>query len=70
MHEMPIHETRAPSLTRAPPLTGYSVWRVVLVSVVGTLIEWYDFFIFGSLGGVLSLKFYPPANDALPTSPT
>jgi MFS family permease len=27
------------------------------------MIEWYDFFIFGSLATVLSLKFYPPGND-------
>src|SRR5580658_9205014 len=27
------------------------------------MIEWYDFFIFGSLTAVLSLKFYPPDND-------
>src|SRR6202167_4846266 len=27
------------------------------------MIEWYDFFIFGSLTAVLSLKFYPPKND-------
>jgi len=27
------------------------------------MIEWYDFYIFGSLAAVLSLKFYPPGND-------
>ena len=27
------------------------------------MIEWYDFYIFGSLATVLSLKFYPPGND-------
>ena len=27
------------------------------------MIEWYDFYIFGSLTTVLSLKFYPPGND-------
>ena len=26
------------------------------------MIEWYDFYIFGSLAAVLSLKFYPPNN--------
>src|SRR5947199_9606920 len=26
------------------------------------MIEWYDFYIFGSLAAVLSLKFYPPGN--------
>jgi len=27
------------------------------------MIEWYDFFIFGSLAAVLSSKFYPPGNE-------
>jgi len=41
----------------------YSIPRVILASAVGTMIEWYDFYIFGSLAAVLSLKFYPPGND-------
>src|SRR5713101_4468246 len=41
----------------------YGIWRVILASAAGTMIEWYDFFIFGSLVTVLSLKFYPPGND-------
>jgi len=36
---------------------------VITASSVGTMIEWYDFYIFGSLAAVLSLKFYPPGND-------
>src|SRR6201981_1377650 len=39
------------------------LWRFILASAVGTMIEWYDFYIFGSLAAVLSLKFYPPGND-------
>ena len=41
----------------------YSIWRVIFASSLGTMIEWYDFYIFGSLAAVLSLKFYPPGND-------
>jgi MFS family permease len=40
-----------------------SIPKVILGSALGTMIEWYDFFIFGSLATVLSLKFYPPGND-------
>src|SRR5207248_7962264 len=50
----------------AVPMGGtaeYGIWRVILASAVGTMIEWYDFYIFGSLAAVLSLKFYPPGND-------
>jgi MFS family permease len=41
----------------------YSIPKVILASAVGTMIEWYDFYIFGSLAAVLALKFYPPGND-------
>jgi MFS family permease len=41
----------------------YSIPKVIFASSVGTMIEWYDFYIFGSLAATLSLKFYPPGND-------
>src|SRR5690349_3207171 len=41
----------------------YSIWRVLMAAAVGTMIEWYDFYIFGSLAAVLALKFYPPGNQ-------
>src|SRR6202011_848894 len=40
----------------------YNIWSVILAASVGTMIEWYDFYIFGSLAVVLSQKFYPPGN--------
>src|SRR5271169_4719395 len=40
-----------------------SIPKVILASAVGTMIEWYDFYIFGSLAAVLSPKFYPSGND-------
>src|SRR5437762_2479064 len=52
----------------AIPMGGtaeYSIWRVILASSVGTMIEWYDFYIFGSLAAVLSPKFYPAGNDTI-----
>jgi MFS family permease len=41
----------------------FSLWRVIMASSVGTMIEWYDFYIFGSLTAVMAPKFYPPGND-------
>jgi len=35
---------------------------VILASSVGTLIEWYDFYIFGSLATVIANQFFPKAN--------
>jgi MFS family permease len=43
----------------------YSIWGVIAASSVGTMIEWYDFYIFGSLATTLSPKFYPSGNDAI-----
>lgn len=39
------------------------IWQVIGASAVGTMIEWYDFYIFGSLAAVISPLFYPPGND-------
>src|SRR5258706_6640974 len=55
-------------MANAAQVTGtgraeYSIWRVIMASSVGTMIEWYDFYIFGSLAAVLSPKFYPPGNE-------
>src|SRR5215472_8895108 len=43
-------------------LPSSKMWTVILASSVGTMIEWYDFYIFGSLAAVLSTKFYPTGN--------
>src|SRR5215510_13823656 len=38
------------------------IWGVIVASSAGTVIEWYDFYIFGSLAAVLSGVFYPETN--------
>jgi MHS family proline/betaine transporter-like MFS transporter len=38
------------------------LWFVITASSVGTLIEWYDFYIFGSLATILSVQFFPKGN--------
>jgi len=39
------------------------LWNVIAASSVGTMIEWYDFYIFGSLAAIISPLFYPQGND-------
>jgi len=39
-----------------------TIWSVITASSLGTLIEWYDFYIFGSLAVVLATKFFPSDN--------
>ena len=36
--------------------------KIIIASSLGTLIEWYDFYIFGSLAIVISTKFFPQTN--------
>lgn len=38
------------------------LWKVIGASSLGTLIEWYDFYIFGSLAVIISTKFFPSDN--------
>jgi MFS family permease len=46
------------SLSSSPP----GIWKVITASSVGTLIEWYDFYIFGSLATVIASQFFPKNN--------
>jgi len=38
------------------------IWKVITASSVGTMIEWYDFYIFGSLAAIISTQFFPSGN--------
>ena len=40
----------------------YPVWKVIGASAAGTMIEWYDFYIFGSLAAIMSGLFFPKEN--------
>src|SRR5947199_9069826 len=42
----------------APQLATKDLRRVVIAAAVGNVIEWYDFYIFGSLAALLSVKFF------------
>jgi MFS family permease len=45
--------------------TQYKIWNVILASSLGTAIEWYDFYIFGTLAPTLAPRFYPPGNETV-----
>src|ERR1700732_1112827 len=38
---------------------------IIAASSVGTLIEWYDFYIYGTLAVFFAKHFFPPGNDNL-----
>jgi MFS family permease len=49
----------------ADQVHNYQIWKIIAASAVGTMIEWYDFYIFGSLATTISPLFYPSGNDTL-----
>lgn len=48
--------------TAVTPHDTKKLWSVITASSVGTLIEWYDFYIFGSLAVIISQHFFPQGN--------
>lgn len=55
---------KAPT-TAAKPAGDYKIWQVIAASALGTMIEWYDFYIFGALATIISPLFYPPGDETL-----
>ncbi|MGE5802987.1 MAG: MFS transporter [Gemmatimonadota bacterium] len=51
-----------PESYSAPPLATRELRRVVIAAAVGNIIEWYDFYVFGSLASILSVKFFEPTH--------
>ncbi|HVE83863.1 MAG TPA: MFS transporter, partial [Myxococcales bacterium] len=45
------------------PLELASIRRVILASSLGTLFEWYDFYLYGSLAVFFGELFFPPGNE-------
>src|SRR6476469_6670464 len=43
-------------------VSGKELRRVVIAASVGNVIEWYDFYIFGSLATILAAKFFEKSN--------
>jgi len=39
------------------------IWKIIFASALGTMIEWYDFYIFGSLATVIATKFFPSGDS-------
>lgn len=51
-----MNKTNSPSHKRS------SIQQVIAASSVGTMIEWYDFYIFGMLSTTISSQFFPKDN--------
>src|SRR5919197_248482 len=55
--ELSLHHQTEGVMT-APALSLKELRRVVIAAAVGNVIEWYDFYIFGSLAALLATKFF------------
>src|SRR5690348_16160268 len=53
----------APALGRASPASKQSLSFIIAASSVGTLIEWYDFYLYGVLVGFFGTHFFSPSID-------
>src|SRR6187397_1170159 len=53
------------SIAAPRPVATTEIWKIITASAVGTMIEWYDFYIFGSLATIIWPLFYPSGNDTL-----
>ncbi|MBD60046.1 MAG: MFS transporter [Citromicrobium sp.] len=49
--------------TREP--TDREIRLVIAASSAGTIFEWYDFFIYGTLAGLIGAAFFPAGNETL-----
>src|SRR5438876_473688 len=50
-------------MTESQPPSSASVGRVVLASFIGTAIEWYDFFLYGTAAALVFDKLFFPTLD-------
>jgi hypothetical protein len=48
---------------RAPRMSAEEK-RVIFASSLGTVFEWYDFYLFGVLTGVIGAQFFAPLDEA------
>jgi predicted MFS family arabinose efflux permease len=53
---------RVPSAAAPRTLTASEIRRVIFASSLGTMFEWYDFYLFGSLAAIISRHFFSGVN--------
>src|SRR5205085_10356967 len=63
--DMATKETALPGSAEERARRDYKIWNVIGASSAGTVIEWYDFYIFGTLAPTLAPKFYPPGDETV-----
>jgi hypothetical protein len=56
-------QTDSIATSAARSLDAAGLRRVILAASLGTLFEWYDFFLYGSLAVFFGGLFFPKGND-------
>src|SRR5579859_7667139 len=54
--------TASGASAHSPSTNNFSMAKIILAASAGTMIEWYDFYIFGSLTGVIAVYFFGTAD--------
>ena len=62
MTSVPPNSVASTSATAYAAGDVRGIWKVIAASSVGTMIEWYDFYIFGSLAAIIATQFFPGGN--------
>ena len=62
MTSVPPNSVASTSATAYAAGDVRGIWKVITASSVGTMIEWYDFYIFGSLAAIIATQFFPGGN--------
>jgi MFS family permease len=59
----PVTTTAAPLPAAESTVYRYKLPFVIAASAAGTVIEWYDFYLYGVLAAFFATQFFPPGND-------
>src|SRR6478736_3690761 len=63
MHEINERHTAAIAAPRSRSMTP-DERKVILASSVGAIFEWYDFYLYGSLAGIIGAQFFSAYPEA------
>src|SRR5215467_3527180 len=56
--------TAPPNITSSPVSSTAPLGKVIISSFIGTVLEWYDFYIYGTAAGIVFGDLFFPTLDA------
>jgi MFS family permease len=58
-----MSSTSSAAVLTNEPVATHNPWLVIGASSLGTVFEWYDFYLYGLLAGIISAQFFSGVND-------